>query len=122
MHLGGLAGIAETQKMPAIDRIEINARCRRNTCFIQHAFCKIEAIVGEAGNVGVKVKRAVCRKKFVEPGFRQSFSEDAAIFLITVFHGFHLVAALESRLRRDLCECRHGNREIALQPFDIPAT
>jgi len=50
--------------MPAVDRIEIDARRRRHMRFLQKPLGEIETVVGELRDVGVEIERAVDREKF----------------------------------------------------------
>ena len=74
----------------------------------------------EARNVGVEIERAVDGEEPLKPGLRQSVDQDAAVFLVAVLDGLHLVAPVEGRRRRDLRERRHRDREVLLQALDRP--
>ena len=87
---------------------------------LQHALGEVEAVVGEARHVGIEIERAVDRQELVEAGLRQALEQDAAVLLVAVLDRLHLGAAVERRLRRDLRQRRHRDREIALQPLDRP--
>src|SRR6185437_14566778 len=81
-HFRGRTGIAEADEVAAVNRIEIDAGRRRDTGLVEHAFCKIEAVVGEARDIGVEIEGAVDRQELVEAGARQAFGQDAAVLIV----------------------------------------
>src|SRR6476661_6912551 len=81
LHVGGRAGVAEANKVPAVDRIEIHARRRRHMRVFQQAPGEIETVVGEFGNVGVEIEGAVDRQGLRQPRLRQSFDQDSPVVL-----------------------------------------
>ena len=101
--------------MPAIHRIEVDARRRRHMRLRKQPLGEIEAVVGKFRNVRVEIERAVDRKKLVEPCLGQAFDQDFPVVLVAVLDRLKLGAAVERGLRRDLRQRRHRDREIALQ-------
>src|SRR5438093_629446 len=110
--------IPDTNEMSALDRIKIDARCRRHVRLRQHALGELEAVVAEARHIGVEVEGPVNRQKFIEPSTRQAFEQNAAILLVAMLDYLHFRAPVECRLGRDLREGRHRDGEIALQPVE----
>src|SRR5947208_1713395 len=118
VHLPRRTRVAETNEMSALDRIKIDARCRRHVRLRQHALGELEAVVAEARHIGVEVEGPVNRQKFIEPSTRQAFEQNAAILLVAMLDYLHFRAPVECRLGRDLREGRHRDGEIALQPVE----
>src|SRR6266508_189892 len=118
VHVRRCTRIAETDEMSALERIEIDARRRRHMRLRQHALGEFEAVVAEARDVGIEIEGAIDGEKLVESGFRQAVEQNATILLVTVLHRFHLRAAVESGLGRDLRERGDADREIALQAIE----
>src|SRR3954470_13507348 len=52
LHVRGRAGVAEAHEMPAVDRIEIDARRRRNMGIFQQPLGEIETVLGEFRDIG----------------------------------------------------------------------
>ena len=99
-------------------RIEIDAGGRGNAGFLQHAGGEGVTVIGEARNVGVKIKRAVDRQKRAQSRARQPLDQKAAIVLVAMLDRFELIAAVEGGFGRDLRQSRHRNRKVLLQAFD----
>ena len=64
-------------------------------------------------NVGVEIERAIDRKELSTARLRQALDQDFAVVLVAVLDRVELGAAVERRLRRDLRQRRHRDREIA---------
>src|SRR5215470_2359730 len=120
VHLCRRTRVAETDEMSALERIEIDAGRRRHVRLRQHAPGEFEAVVAEARDVGIEIKGAVDRERFVEAGSGQALEQDAAILLVTVLYRLHLGAAVEGCLGGDLRQRWHRHREIALQAIERP--
>ena len=86
--------------------------------FLQHAAGEVEAVIGEGGDVGIEVKRAVDRQKTVEPRLRQARHQHLPVHLVAVLDRLHLRAAVEGGFRRDLRQRRRGDGEVLMQPLD----
>src|ERR1043166_2716610 len=93
LHVRDRAGVAEAQEMPAVDRIEIDAGCRRHMGFFQKPLGEIETVVGKLGDVSVEIERAVDRQEFRQAGLRKASDQDFAIVLVAVLDGVELGAA-----------------------------
>jgi len=78
-----------------VHRVEIDAGGRSNAGLREHAGGEGVTVVGEARNVGVKIKRAVDRQKRAQARGWQPFDQNAAIVLVAVLDLFKLVAAVE---------------------------
>ena len=118
MHVRGRAGVTEAHEAVAVDRIEIDAGCRRHMGLFQHLLGECEAVGRKARYIRIEVEGAVHRQNPVEPGLRQNVEQNQAVRLVDVLHGLGLIAAIEGRLRGDLRKRRHRYGEIALQPVD----
>ena len=64
-----------------MNRVEIDARRRRDMGLFQHFACEFEAVGGEVRNIGIKIERAVGRQEFGEAGPRQV--KDAEVAAVT---------------------------------------
>jgi hypothetical protein len=70
-HVVGRARVGKANEGAAVDRIEIDARRRRDMRLLQHPLGEIETVGGEFRDVGIEIERAVGRQEFVEAGLRQ---------------------------------------------------
>ncbi len=77
-HIGGGAGVGKAQEFLAMQRIEVEPRRRRNARLLQHALGEIDAVIGEARNVGIEIEGAVHRQETIEPDFGQSLPAECA--------------------------------------------
>src|SRR4051812_14515639 len=76
LHVRGRAGVAEAHKMPAVDRVEIDAGRRRHMRLLQKPLGEIEAVVGELRDVRIEIECAIDRKELREACLRQPFDQD----------------------------------------------
>src|SRR4030095_10277223 len=96
-HLVSRARVGEANEAAAVDRIEIDARCRRHMRLLPHAAGQFETVSGKIRNIGVEVEGAVRRQELGEASLRQSLDQDAAVLLIAALDRLHLLAAFEGR-------------------------
>src|SRR5438105_9494283 len=88
-HFIGRTRIGKADELTASNRIEIDTGCRRDVCLLQHFLCKLETVRRECRDIRVQVKCAICGQEFVEAGSRQGLDQDATVFQVAEFHGFH---------------------------------
>src|SRR3569833_4649240 len=53
------AGLGEADKARSVHAVEVDARARGHSRFVQHALAEFERVIGEAAGIGVGVERAV---------------------------------------------------------------
>src|SRR3569623_2861382 len=108
------AGIREAHETRAVGAVEIDARARGHTGFVQHAPAEPERVIGEAAGIRIGKERAVALVD-TKAQSAQSLGDQRTVGGVVRLLLFAIVAFTERRGRGYLAQRRRRDEEVLLQ-------